>query len=197
MGRRGDHSFDELSNMIIDAAYNQIEKNGVANVSTRKIASEIGYTVGTLYNIFKNINDIFVHINSRSLDRLKILLEEALNKPKSKNLVECLAMAYLKFSVESFNLWSMLFEYRFPEDHNTPKWYGDKINEVYMYLFQALKTQYPKTADVELKESMLVIWAGIHGICALHLKGKLDKVGAKSAEVLINNFITNYLKSLA
>lgn len=193
MGRRGHHSFDELSKMIIDSAYGLIEKHGVSHISTRKIATEIGYSVGTLYNVYQNINDILIHINSRTMDIFKTKLEGALMISDSKEQVNRLAKVYLDFSVTNFHLWSLLFEYRFPQDHVAPKWYKTKINSVYMVLHEALLKQFPNLDESECNDAMLVIWSGIHGICALHLKGKLDKVAAKSAETLIDNFLKFYL----
>ena len=106
-------------------------------------------------------------------------------------------MAYLEFSLNDFNLRSLLFEYRFPEDHQAPKWYAEKINSLYSMLYKALEVQFPKMSETDRKEAMLVIWSAIHGICALHLKGKLDKVGAKSASALIDNFLKKYLANLS
>ena len=41
-----------------------------------------------------------------------------------------------------------------------------------------------------------VLWAGLHGICSLSITGKLDTVGADSAQVLAKSFITNYVRGL-
>ena len=196
MGRRGDHSFEQLNEMIIGAAYSLIEKEGLANASTRKVAAQIGYTVGTLYNVFRNFDDILVHINSRTLDNLNASLNEALEKSNGENTLKSLANAYLAFSIDNFNLWSMLFEYRFPETHQMPKWYIEKINSIYIPLTNSIKTQFPKMSDKDLQTNMAIIWAAVHGICALQIKGKLDKVGAESAQMLISNFLDTYSDGL-
>lgn len=131
MGRRGDHTYKQLTDMIIKAAYNLMEKEGYNKISTRKIASEIGYTVGTLYNIFENLDDIFVHVNSLTLDKLHNALIQALKKAENSNPkiqpIKVLADTYIKFSQENFHLWCALFEYKLPNDQVIPKWYIEKI----------------------------------------------------------------------
>ena len=39
-------------------------------MSARKVATAIGYTVGTLYLVFENIDDLILNVNARTLDRL-------------------------------------------------------------------------------------------------------------------------------
>lgn len=194
MGRRGDHTFEELSHMIINAAYELMEKEGHSKVSTRKIASHIGYTVGTLYNVYQNLDDIFIHINSRTLDKLTQQLEEAM-KNSGKNLaLKAVANKYIEFSKENFNLWNVLFEYRFPESQIIPKWYANKIDKINDVASQAIIKNFPHFPREKMKETVMVLWAGVHGICVLSIKGKLDRVGAESAQILVENFLNNYLK---
>lgn len=196
MGRRGDHSYDELSKMIIEAAYELMEREGYAKLSTRKIAAQIGYTVGTLYNIYKNLDDIFVHINARTIDKLHSTLNKALDHSKPKDSVRALANSYIQFSKDNFNLWSMLFEYRFPPEHVMPKWYMEKVNSLYLLVGKAISPLAPRMNEMVQKSAIMVLWAGIHGICALSIKGKLDRAGAESAQVLAESFIENYLRGL-
>lgn len=199
MGRRGDHSYQQLSDMIIKAAYQQVERDGYAKVSTRKIASEIGYTVGTLYNIFKNLDDIFIHVNALTLDQLYDEFTKALKADTGNskmNPIKALTDVYVKFSQENFHLWNTLFEYKFSSDQVMPKWYTEKINKIYPIVIDALSMSNPAIPQSSLQEVVIVIWSAIHGICSLSIKGKLDRVGSQSAQVLIDNFLDNYLRGL-
>ena len=54
MGRRNEHSRDEIKEMAIEAGKKIIVEEGFSNLGARKIARAIGYTVGTLYNVFDN-----------------------------------------------------------------------------------------------------------------------------------------------
>lgn len=201
MGRRGDHTYKQLTDMIIKAAYNLMEKEGYNKISTRKIASEIGYTVGTLYNIFENLDDIFVHVNSLTLDKLHNALIQALKKAENSNPkiqpIKVLADTYIKFSQENFHLWCALFEYKLPNDQVIPKWYIEKINNLHRFVTETIMSFDSRITSESIKEVVMVIWSAIHGICALSIKGKLDRAGSQSAQVLIDNFLNNYLRGLS
>lgn len=196
MGRRGDHSFEELSKMILDAAYDILEKEGYAKLSTRKIAAQIGYTVGTLYNVFQNLDDIFTNLNGRTLDKLIQHLNSAVANDSKESKVKVLAQAYIDFSRQNFNLWSTLFDYRFSENHQIPKWYNDKINSLYGAVEKSIRPLLSTKHQDETKEIITVLWSGIHGICILSIKGKLDRTGVESASVLVDHFLNNYMRGV-
>ena len=39
-------------------------------LTARKVAQAIGYAPGTLYNLFRNRDEMILHLNGRTLDRL-------------------------------------------------------------------------------------------------------------------------------
>jgi len=80
MGRRYDHTRKELKEMAIKAGTKLIEDKGLQNCSARKIAKKIGYSVGTLYNVFENYDDLVLHINAVTLDDLQHYFEENLDR---------------------------------------------------------------------------------------------------------------------
>ncbi len=46
MGRRSEHSRDEIREMAVNAAAEIVEKEGFQALTARKVAGSIGYTVG-------------------------------------------------------------------------------------------------------------------------------------------------------
>ena len=58
MARRSDHSRDELKALILDCAREIAEEEGLRGLTARRIATEIGYAPGTIYNLFSNLDDL-------------------------------------------------------------------------------------------------------------------------------------------
>ena len=67
MARRSDHTREELTELAIDAALALIEADGFAQFSARQVAAKIGYTVGTLYNVFGSYDSLLLHVQSQAL----------------------------------------------------------------------------------------------------------------------------------
>lgn len=200
MGRRGDHSFKEISSMILDAAEEIVEKEGYLKLSTRKIAMKIGYTVGTLYNVYKNLDDIILHLNGRTLEKLLVVIQKS-GAGTGKTTLDSfkrMAFAYAQFSRDHFNLWDMLANHRLSEDTQVPKWYRESVQKLFQTIGSQIKIMSPTESQSDINDEVSVLWASVHGICALSIKGKFDNAQSHSeAETLIDNLITNYFKGLA
>ncbi|MGC6770162.1 TetR/AcrR family transcriptional regulator [Enterococcus sp. LJL128] len=54
-----------IEEKIVDAAVVIILEEGIEKLSIRKIAERIGYAVGTIYNYYKNKDDILTSISTR------------------------------------------------------------------------------------------------------------------------------------
>lgn len=69
MARRPDHSRDELYALAMNAARGIVERDGIRGLTARNIATAIGYSPGTLYNLFDNLDDLALQINGATLAR--------------------------------------------------------------------------------------------------------------------------------
>ena len=74
MARRSDHTREELRRMALDAARAIIESDGLRALSTRRLAKAIGYTPGTLYQLFEDLDDLIIEVNVETLDALHAAL---------------------------------------------------------------------------------------------------------------------------
>ncbi|MDA0782500.1 MAG: TetR/AcrR family transcriptional regulator [Proteobacteria bacterium] len=114
MARRSDYTREELVEMAIAAGQKIIAEQGFSGFSARKVAKAIGYTIGTIYNIFESHNNFILHINAVTLRDIAYFLEEkAIGKNESA--IKQLAEAYTQFAKNNYNRWSALFEHRLPE----------------------------------------------------------------------------------
>lgn len=196
MGRRGEHGKDELKRMIVNAAIEILEESGISDLSARKVSAKIGYTVGTLYNIFENIDDLILHVNAFTIDTIYNRFTNIIKKHKSDhNLLNFLAQEFVDFSNKKFPLWSLLFEHRITTLKSFPDWYAEKIQRMFSLVDDLIKEKF-NYDQKDAKKMTRVIWCGLHGICALSIRGKLDAAGAESAKELTDIFIDNYLNGL-
>src|SRR6266446_5278348 len=99
MGRRSDHTLEQIKDMAISAAEKIVRKKGVEEISTRKIAAEIGYTSGTLYLVFRNLDDLLLHVNGRTLERLRDSLSGVtVQAYEPVAMVKAICSAYIAFA---------------------------------------------------------------------------------------------------
>jgi len=183
MGRRSDHTSEELHQMILDATEQLISDGGLHNLSARKISRTIGYTVGTLYNVFEHLDDILLHVNARTLDAIY----EAMTVPNSSAGLQDMSKKYLLFAQENPQKWHILFEHRLKPEHSLPIWYQQKIDRLFGLVEQAVSRDFPNCSDASLTGR--TIWAGIHGICTLGLSNTLERTGSPDPSLLIDRLL--------
>jgi len=194
MARRSDHSHEEIREMVLEAAEQIIVEHGHGGLTARKVASEIGYTVGTLYLVFKNIDDLIMHINARTLDRLHQLMTdgEMKNLTAVEHLMQ-LGQIYIHFAYCDPHRWALIFEHRPSNDRPTPNWYVKKVMHMFSVVEEALEPLNPHRAKTEITQVACALWAGIHGICILGITRKLGDVGEDFVQDLARLLMVNYL----
>ncbi len=198
MARRSEHSLEQIRDMVLNAAESIVVAQGFSSLTVRKIATEIGYTVGSIYMVFANMADLIMHLNARTLDDIAGQLEQV-KASNPQQAIEALAKTYLSYASANFNRWHLVFEHRLPEGAKMPVWYQYKVDHV----FSPLETQFaelaPLRAEIDRKRAARALWAGIHGICVLFLSGTLDRVGVHDVEesvvLLVRHFIRGWVAS--
>jgi AcrR family transcriptional regulator len=197
MGRRSTHTPEQLRQLILDAAQSIIETNGLSGLSAREIARRIGYSPGTIYNMFENLDDVVLHVEARVLDALDQRIATAMEEGAPKDKVVRLAETYLAFTSERPKLWNLLFEHYMPGGSDTPPWYQQKLEMLMSRVETAMAPLFPPEADAERQRAARVLWAGVHGITSLSTANKLSNVTTEAAALLVRDLIHNYLAGLA
>lgn len=196
MGRRSEHTPEGLRLLIIEASEGIVATHGLAGLSAREIARAVGYSPGTIYNMFENLDDLILQIEARMLDDLAARLTEL---PTNKPAVDCvleLAHTYLKFTTERPRLWNLLFEHHLPQNALVPGWYQDKLDALMYLVEQCLQPLVGSTDPTAAAKAARVLWAGVHGITSLATAEKLGSVTSDTAGALLDDLVRNYLFGL-
>ncbi len=196
MARRADHSREELYELALATAEEIVETDGFRGLTARNVADAIGYSPGTLYNVFTNLDDLIIHLNGRTLDRLYDLVIREKLTGKAQRDVKTLLHVYLKFLEHHRALWELMMEFRLPGGQDLPRWYMKKVEKVLSVLEQALAPLFPKNNKQKAQETARILWASLHGICSLATTGKLMVVTNQSMEAMANALVSNYLAGL-
>ena len=194
MARRSDHTRDELHDLALDAARKITEKDGLRGLKARQIVRDIGYTIGTLYNLFDDLDDLILQMNCETLDALYEVCSSApLNKDPEQNL-RALASRYLQFTRAHPNLWNAIFEYKLPGDREMPAWYSDRVVRLLLLEEKALAPLFPKGQETQCQHHAQVLWTSLFGMASVESANRLPE--GESAESLVESLIEIYVTGL-
>ena len=170
MARRSDHTHEELNGLILRAAREILEEEGLAGLTTRRVGQRVGYSPGTLYNRFKDLDDIVLHVNAATLDELQDALAAVpLGQDVARNL-RALTARYLDFTTQRTVLWGLLFQGQ-PNQARRPDWYYAKMARLFDLVDTALAPLFEAGRETERRDTARLLWAALHGMFTLAAEG--------------------------
>ena len=176
MGRRSDHSRAELEALILEAGEAHLAEVGFARFSAREVAKRIGYSVGTLYNVFESHDRLVLAINARTLRLWADALAERLGRA-GQDRIGALVNGYFDFAEANPNRWMALYDHRMPA--------GEPLTDDFQEAFGALigliehevaaALHHPVNEVTRALTGSLV--AVVHGHCTFALNGTYRSFG--------------------
>ncbi|HEX7027936.1 MAG TPA: TetR/AcrR family transcriptional regulator [Gammaproteobacteria bacterium] len=198
MGRRSDHSREEIREMAITAATRIVTGQGLAKLTARGIAQDIGYTVGTLYLAFENLDDLILHVNAKTLEELHAgITAAARDLADPKRRLAAMSKAYIELANRQPRRWNAVFEHSLV-DTEIPDWYRQRIDALLLLVEAEFRQLAPHKSDTEIWIAARTLWAGIHGISMAALTStpviKKPDMSWQLASSLIENYLTGFLR---
>jgi AcrR family transcriptional regulator len=197
MGRRNEHTRGELREIALQAAEQLVAAHGLAGLSTRKVAARIGYTVGSLYLVFRNLDDLIVQMNERTLDALQERLRSTVVGRPPAAALRALAQAYISFALAESHRWLALYQHRMPEGQSAPASFVAKVEQMFELAQRELTLLGPRRPPADSALAARALWSGVHGICILGLDQKLQAVGGRSIQEVTDSLLDHYLAGYA
>ena len=196
MGRRSDHSREELQGLIVEATLNLVREHGADKVTARQIAKSVGYTPGTLYSVFINLQDIFLHVTEIGLKDLFKLCDAAIEKEDSPYpAIIGLGHAYLKFATEHTHQFDLMFARSAPSAESTPASIRNRIGSMFELIEIQLSKLNPDATTPSVKLGARALWSGVHGLAMLRLSDQLYLDPESNDEDVVETLVFNFLNS--
>ncbi len=196
MARRSAHSPEELRQRILEAAQGIIEREGLVGLSAREIARLIGYSPGTLYNIFENLDDVLLTLQTQMVGSLVEVMKAVPAGPTPEKTIDAMARAYLDFALENKRMWNLLFTHYLPDGVQLPAALRDNVNTISSMVSEILAPMLANASQSEIEIAAKTLWAGIHGITAIAVTDKGPSLNSATAHVFVKQLTSTYSRGL-
>lgn len=194
MGRRSDHSRDELFEMALQAARDIVHEAGLEGLTIRGIASRIGYSHGTLYNLFDDLDAMVLQLNVRTLNALYDRLADVPLEGNPEETLLALTHRYFEFVRDNAKLWNLLFEHHLPNYEPLPDWHHAKIGQLLDLVEGCIAPLFEPDQGDEKRHAAHVIWSSLHGMTSLESQRKL--IPGITIEAMAESLVKNYLAGI-
>lgn len=181
MGRRSDHSRDELESLILDHGAALVGEVGLAGFSAREVARRVGYSIGTLHNLFGSTDRLIAAINTRSFVAWTAALQTALDAAGDEDRIAVLVDGYFAFARAQPHLWAAIYDHRL-----SPADLSDADHQARGALTAIVVAEVARAlgrpADHPINTLARSLIATVHGHCAFALSGAWALMGEAAAE---------------
>ena len=186
----------EKRRMILDAARDLFSKEGVNNVSMRRIAAKVNYSPALIYRYVKNKEELLDQLRSEGyqllLNRMKRL---EVNDDPIKHLTE-LAVEYVTFGVEYWEYYDLMFHMplQLASDGTVPvKGYEPVLAMLRNAVQSAINAGHFKNCPADT--AMFMCWSQVHGLLSLHISGRTPfHAGEERAKELLKEIPELFLR---
>lgn len=186
---------------LIEAAERAIAGKGLAGLKARELAQEIGCSLGAIYNLVADMDELVLRVGSRTLARLDAALSAAsppvASQEQATEALVGVALAYSAFARDNLQLWRVLFEHRMAEGSDVPDWAVAEQMTMFRHILQPLGTLVPERSEEDRNLLGRTLFSAVHGVVAIGLEEKLIAVPRRELDRQIEGLVRLACRGLA
>lgn len=184
---RKDRQKTEMREAILSAALKLFSDDGYDNVTMRKIADEIEYSVGTIYLYFKDRDEIFFELHEIGFEEFYKRQLAIQNVTDPLQRLTDHGLAYIQFAIDQPQYYDLMFISRIPAKtiKKQHEWIsGNRTYDILkLNISQTMEAGYFKNIEVEV--AAFSLWSFVHGISSLFVRDRMVMVSAEAVKSLV------------
>ncbi|WP_299727766.1 TetR/AcrR family transcriptional regulator [uncultured Tateyamaria sp.] len=168
-----------LRETLVNIAEGQIEADGLAAVKARSLAKAAECSVGAIYNVFGDLEELIIAVNGRTFGNLGRQVAAALADKSDLSATDRLIVmsyAYLDYATHHPNLWRALFELRMSTDMEVPEWYLAELGRLFSHIDGPVQECFPDMEPQDVGLMTRALFSSVHGIVMLGLENRISGV---------------------
>jgi AcrR family transcriptional regulator len=177
---------------LIEIAENKIEQDGLGSVTARYLSGQAGCALGAIYNIFDDLNELFMAVNLRTFEKLggqvKMSLD-ALDNPDPHQQLNAMAQEYINFAIQNTKRWLALFDIEMTADSNVPDYYQNSLAALMQIIAVPMGRVYPSKPPTEIALITKTVFSSVHGIVLLGVQRRLSGVPDEELKEMVQFLI--------
>ncbi len=163
----------DLTKRLIKAAETTIAEKGLRGLKARDVTARAGCSLGSLYSVVEDLDQLVILVNSRTLAKLGDALKEAVPDGASPTeTLHALAQAYVEFALRHTRLWGAIFNHRLPEGVEVPDWHKAEYPVLIAEIIAPLAHLRPDLSPDALRLRAQTLFASVHGVVHLAVHGR-------------------------
>jgi len=174
---------------ILIAAKELFLVKGFEATTLRNIAEKIDFSPSSIYQHFKDKNEIFYTIHSEAFNELLIKLKASEVHINPSDQLIALGEIYIRFGQENSELYDLMFIMEAPitflMDLDDANWTEGKMAFDYLKSVISRCIQQGYIRETDLDSLSYLIWSTVHGMVTLSIRNRGLRIGLSNPETII------------
>ena len=170
---------------------------GFARFSAREVAKRIGYSIGTLYNVFGSYDRLMLAINTRTFILWAAHMRRALvaHPAQSDDRIATMVNGYFDFAQANTNAWMAIYDHRLPPDVTLPDDLDAQRSALTEIIVTEIAAVLPPTTAYNAPRLARSLVALVHGHCTFTLNGSFALMGEHAPRAMALDRVREVLRA--
>ncbi|NEX45683.1 TetR/AcrR family transcriptional regulator [Pseudotabrizicola algicola] len=188
---------EALRDRLIDHAEALIASKGLAALKARDLAGLAGCSVGAIYTVFADLNELVMAVNGRTFRRLGAAVSASLGarEMSAQDSLITMSHAYLHFAAANTKAWRALFDLEMSQDSAVPQWYLAELAALFGLISAPLQRIFPDWPAPQIDLMTRALFSSVHGIVLLGLEKRISGVPVDRIEQMIAVVLANVTRA--
>ncbi|UCI29490.1 TetR/AcrR family transcriptional regulator [Mesorhizobium sp. B4-1-4] len=194
---------EETGERVLAIAETLINEGGMDNLKARTIAEQAGISVGSVYNLFADLEGVHRAVNMRLLDRLGAAGAAAMADLTKRGITDvrqrllALAGAYMRFVEAHPGSWPALLAFnRRRPTLAEPDAYEARLDQLFDIIAAVLAGGDFDLDDETRRVAARTLWSSVHGIVTSGYAAKSVRRQADEIERQVDLLVTVFIRGL-
>ncbi len=201
IAERKERQKKEVRDSILQAAWQLVHEEGWQNLSIRKIADAIEYSVPVVYDHFENKEAILFQFNKMGFKLLGDHLKAAREKHSAPvQQLEAMAYAYWEFAFKNKEYYQVMYGLGMPNCEQVNK--TPEIMDFTIIIKSTIEQIFKENGNTDGNSFLKLnsFWSMLHGLVSINLMTPISQEGVSREQMnnmILDDFVKGFIKGLA
>ncbi len=190
-------SKDNIQSNLVNKGRELIKEKGSNFLTARKLSEASGYSVGTIYNQFGNMDNFIVIQNYLTLEELYYRLSALQSSGTSYQRLNLYVKEFINFVIENKNLWFLVHNFHLLNNNrHFSRIYLKRVIQITKLVEDAFKNLFPNIEVPERMLSIQILWLSLFSLSSFLTTDILDSFNKINKQTLCELLLNTYLAGM-
>lgn len=165
---------EETRENLVQTTLTLLENDGLEAVKARNVAEGAGVALGTIYNMFEDLDGLIMEANGRTFADLGMAMGEVakanhVNELGAFDSLMAFCEGYIEFVLANSNRWLATISYSSQMSAKPPAWYVERQDNLFAMVEGQLERE-PQIDKTQIEPLARAMWCSVHGIVSTNFR---------------------------